>query len=163
MQRIKTLSEYFKKYELSEKDPESFWSEIADSFTWKKKWDKVLDWDFEKANTINHKAVELIAQWSKKNNCKLIHISTDYVYDGTSLTPVKEDMQANPVNNYGKTKLFGDIACLKNNPSSIIIRTCWLYSSFGNNFVTNMINLMKSKSELKIINDLVMVSGLLRH
>ena len=50
MQRIKTLSEYFKKYELSEKDPESFWSEIADSFSWKKKWDKVLDWDFEKAN-----------------------------------------------------------------------------------------------------------------
>ena len=50
MQRIKTLSEYFKKYELSEKDQESFWSEIADSFSWKKKWDKVLDWDFEKAN-----------------------------------------------------------------------------------------------------------------
>ena len=50
MQRIKNLSEYFKKYELSEKDPESFWSEIADSFNWKKKWDKVLDWDFEKAN-----------------------------------------------------------------------------------------------------------------
>ena len=50
MQIIKTLSEYFKKYELSEKDPESFWSEIADSFSWKKKWDKVLDWDFEKAN-----------------------------------------------------------------------------------------------------------------
>ena len=50
MQRIKTLSEYFKKYELSEKDPESFWSEIANSFSWKKKWDKVLDWDFEKAN-----------------------------------------------------------------------------------------------------------------
>lgn len=50
MQRIKTLSEYFKKYELSEKDPESFWSEIADSFSWKKKWDNVLDWDFEKAN-----------------------------------------------------------------------------------------------------------------
>ena len=111
--------------------------------------------DFEKANTINHKAVELIAQWSKKNNCKLIHISTDYVYDGTSLTPVKEDMQANPVNNYGKTKLVGDIVCLKNNPSSIIIRTCWLYSSFGKNFVTNMINLMKSNSELKIINDQV--------
>ena len=50
MQRIKTLSEYFKKYQLSEKDPESFWSEIADSFSWKKKWEKVLDWDFEKAN-----------------------------------------------------------------------------------------------------------------
>ena len=50
MQRIKSLSDYFKKYELSEKDPESFWSEIAESFTWKKKWDKVLDWDFEKVN-----------------------------------------------------------------------------------------------------------------
>jgi dTDP-4-dehydrorhamnose reductase len=109
--------------------------------------------DFEKANTINHKAVELIAKWSKNNNCKLIHISTDYVYDGSSLTPVKEDMQANPVNNYGKTKLFGDIACMKNNPSSIIIRTSWLYSSFGKNFVTNMLDLMKSKSELNIIND----------
>jgi dTDP-4-dehydrorhamnose reductase len=109
--------------------------------------------DFNTANTINHKSVELIAEWSNNNNCKLIHISTDYVYDGTSMTPVKEDIQANPVNNYGKTKLFGDIACLKNNPSSIIIRTSWLYSSFGNNFVTNMINLMKSESELKIIND----------
>ena len=50
MQRIKSLSDYFKKYELSEKDPELFWSEIAESFTWKKKWDKVLDWDFEKVN-----------------------------------------------------------------------------------------------------------------
>ena len=50
MQRIKSLSDYFKKYELSEKDPESFWSEIAESFNWKKKWDKVLDWDFEKVN-----------------------------------------------------------------------------------------------------------------
>ena len=58
--------------------------------------------DFKNANIINHKAVELIAKWSNNNNCKLIHISTDYVYDGTSLTPVKEDMQANPVNNYGK-------------------------------------------------------------
>ena len=111
--------------------------------------------DFENANIINHKAVELIAKWSNQNKCKLIHISTDYVYDGASSIPVKEDMQANPVNNYGKTKLFGDIACLKNNPSSIIIRTSWLYSSFGNNFVKQMINLMKSKSELNIINDQV--------
>jgi len=109
--------------------------------------------DFKNANIINHKAVELIAKWSNNNNCKLIHISTDYVYDGTSLTPVKEDMQANPVNNYGKTKLFGDIVCLKNNPSSIIIRTCWLYSSFGKNFVTNMINLMQDSDEIKVIND----------
>ena len=111
--------------------------------------------DFELANTINHKAISLIAKWSYGNNCKLIHISTDYVCDGTSSIPVKEDIQANPINNYGKTKLFGDIGCQKYNPSSIIIRTSWLYSSFGNNFVKKMINLMKSKSELKIINDQV--------
>ena len=111
--------------------------------------------DFEHANTINHKSVELIAKWSYANDCKLIHISTDYVYDGASLTPVKEDIQANPANNYGKTKLFGDVACMKNNPSSIIIRTAWLYSSFGNNFVKQMINLMKSKTELNVIDDQV--------
>ena len=116
--------------------------------------DKAED-DFEFANIVNHKAISIIAKWCNDNNCKLVHISTDYVYDGTSLTPVKEDMQANPVNNYGKSKLLGDIACLKNNPSSIIIRTSWLYSSFGNNFVKKMINLMKSKSELNIINDQV--------
>ena len=109
--------------------------------------------DFENANTTNHKSVELIAIWSNNNNCKLIHISTDYVYDGSSLIAVKEDTQANPVNNYGKSKLLGDIACQKYNPSSIIIRTSWLYSSFGNNFVTKMINLMLHNDEIKVVND----------
>ena len=109
--------------------------------------------DFENANTTNHKSVELIAKWSNNNNCKLIHISTDYVYDGSSLIAVKEDAQANPVNNYGKSKLLGDIACQKYNPSSIIIRTSWLYSSFGNNFVTKMINLMLHNDEIKVVND----------
>ena len=109
--------------------------------------------DFENANTTNHKSVELIAKWSNNSNCKLIHISTDYVYDGSSLIPVKEDTQANPVNNYGKSKLLGDIACQKYNPSSIIIRTSWLYSSFGNNFVTKMINLMLHNDEIKVVND----------
>ena len=111
------------------------------------------EYDFETANTINHKSVELLAKWSYGNNCKLIHISTDYVYDGNSQIPVKEDTKANPVNNYGKTKLLADLACLKNNPSSIILRTAWLYSSFGNNFVKQMIILMKSNSELNVIND----------
>ena len=109
--------------------------------------------DFETANIINHKAVTLIAKWCNENNCKLIHISTDYVYDGISLTPIKEDAQANPINNYGKTKLFGDIACQKNNPSSIIIRTSWLYSSYGNNFVTNIINAMQNRDEIQVVND----------
>ena len=111
--------------------------------------------DFETANTINHKAVELISKWCNNNNSKLIHISTDYVFDGNSIFPYVETDQTNPLNNYGVTKLLGEVACLKYNPSSIIIRTAWLYSSFGNNFVKQMINLMKSKSELNIIEDQV--------
>ena len=109
--------------------------------------------DFETANIINHKAVSLIAKWCNENNCKLIHISTDYVYDGNSLLPYIEEDQTDPLNNYGKTKLFGDIACQKNNPSSIIIRTSWLYSSYGNNFVTNMINAMQNRDEIQVVND----------
>ena len=111
--------------------------------------------DFKLANTINYKSVELMAKWSNFNNCKFIHISTDFVYDGNSLDPYAETNETNPLNNYGKSKLLGDLACQKYNPSSIIIRTSWLYSSFGNNFVKKMLNLMKSKSELNVINDQV--------
>ncbi|MDB3938396.1 dTDP-4-dehydrorhamnose reductase [Flavobacteriaceae bacterium] len=116
--------------------------------------DKAED-DFEFANIVNHKAISLIAKWCNDNNCNLIHISTDYVYDGNSKTSYNETDSTNPLNNYGKSKLLGDIGCQKKNPSSIIIRTSWLYSSFGNNFVKKMINLMKNKSELNIINDQV--------
>ena len=109
--------------------------------------------DINTVDIINHKAVGVIAKWCNYNDCKLLHISTDYVYEGNSFIPVKEDDQANPINNYGKTKLLGDTSCLKNNPSSIIIRTAWLYSSFGNNFVKQMIDLMKRKNQLNIVND----------
>ena len=109
--------------------------------------------DFESANIINHKSVNLIAKWCNFNNCKLLHISTDYVYDGNSKMPINEDAPTNPINNYGKTKLLGDLACLKYNPTSIIIRTSWLYSSFGNNFVKKMIFLMHKNNELDVIND----------
>ena len=109
--------------------------------------------DFNLANTINHKSVELMAKWSNINNCKLIHISTDYVFDGNSLDPYVETDETNPLNNYGKSKLLGDLACQKYNPSSIIIRTSWLYSSFGNNFLTKMINVMQNSDEIMVIND----------
>lgn len=114
--------------------------------------DKAEDY-FEIANTINNKAVNLISKWCNNNNCKLIHISTDYVYNGNSRLPYKEIDQTDPINNYGKTKLLGDILCQKNNPSSIILRTSWLYSSFGNNFVKNMINLMQDSNELQVVDD----------
>lgn len=109
--------------------------------------------NFKYANDVNHKAIKLIAKWSSNNNCKLIHISSDYVFDGTSNTPLKEDSLNLPINNYGKTKSLGDISCLNNNPSSIIIRTAWLYSSFGNNFVKNIITLMKKNKKIEVIND----------
>ena len=105
------------------------------------------------ANILNHESIKLIAKWSNQNNCKLIHISTDYVYDGTSKSPIKENAETNPINIYGNTKLLGDIACLYYNPDSIILRTSWLYSSFGNNFVKQMINLMQQKKQLNVIND----------
>jgi len=114
--------------------------------------DKAED-DFEFANIVNHLAISLIAKWSNENNCKLVHISTDYVYDGNSLLPYNETDHTNPLNNYGKSKLLGDIGCQKNNPSCIIIRTSWLYSSFGNNFLTNMINIMQDSNEIKVVDD----------
>lgn len=109
--------------------------------------------DFEYANILNHIAVEFIAKWCNSNNCRLIHISSDYVYDGNSNNPIREDAQTNPINNYGKTKLYGDIACIRYNPDSIILRTSWLYSSFGNNFVKQMISLMQKKKQLNVIED----------
>ena len=109
--------------------------------------------DFESANILNHKSVKFIAKWCNYNHCRLIHISTDYVYDENLEMSINEDAPTNPINNYGKTKLSGDIACSIMNPDSIIIRTSWLYSSFGNNFVKKMINLMQQKKQLNVIND----------
>lgn len=109
--------------------------------------------NFESANIINHLAVKLIAEWSYKNNCKLIHISTDYVFDGKSKIILKEESITNPLNIYGKTKLSGEIACINANPDSIILRTSWLYSAYGDNFLINIINLMRRKPQIKVIND----------
>ena len=108
---------------------------------------------YETADIINHKAIELIAKWCNENSCKLLHISTDYVYNGNSTSPYIETDPAEPLNNYGKTKLLGDIKCQKNNPSSIIIRTSWLYSSHGENFLTKMISLMQNSNEIEVVND----------
>lgn len=89
----------------------------------------------ELAFKINHKAVELIAKHTKENNTELIHISTDYVFDGTSSIALNEEEKTNPINVYGASKRAGEIAFLKENSNSIILRTSWVYSKFGNNFV----------------------------
>jgi dTDP-4-dehydrorhamnose reductase len=107
----------------------------------------------ELAFTINHLAIELIAQYAVENNVKLIHVSTDYVFDGSSSIALGEDSETNPINAYGESKLAGEIACLKENPNSIIIRTSWVYSKFGNNFVKTMQRLMQERDEIKVVND----------
>ena len=105
------------------------------------------------ANTINYNAINIISIWTSQNNKKLVHISTDYVFNGLSNIPLSENSKTNPVNEYGRSKLKGEIACLKNDPNSIVIRTSWLYSSFGKNFVKTMIDLMKKNNSIKVVND----------
>lgn len=102
---------------------------------------------------INEKAVEVIAKYAAQNNAKLIHISTDYVFDGSSSVALDEYAKTNPINVYGESKLAGEIACLKENTNSIIIRTSWVYSKFGNNFVKTMQRLMQERDEINVVND----------
>ena len=102
--------------------------------------------DIENADIGNRKAVKKLALISKELNIKLIHISTDYVFDGKNFKPYCEEFQTNPQGIYGKTKLDGENEMRDINPKdSIIIRTSWVYSSFGNNFVKTMLRLGKEK------------------
>ncbi len=108
------------------------------------------------ADKINHLAVKYLAQAAKEKNIKLIHVSTDYVFDGTNHKPYTEDNNVNPNGVYGKTKLDGENAMQEINPAnSIIIRTSWVYSSFGANFVKTMLRLAKERKELGVIFDQV--------
>lgn len=115
--------------------------------------DKAED-EEELADKINHLAVKNLAQISKDKNIKLIHVSTDYVFNGKNYKPYKENDITNPQSIYGHTKLDGENAMIDINPkNSIIIRTSWLYSSYGNNFVKTMLRLGKEKKELGVIYD----------
>lgn len=107
----------------------------------------------ELADLINHLSVGVLASWSNKNNAKLIHVSTDYVFNGTSSVPLNENASTDPINIYGETKLKGEKVCLQQNPDSIIIRTSWVYSEFGNNFVKTMSRLMQERDSLNVVND----------
>jgi dTDP-4-dehydrorhamnose reductase len=109
--------------------------------------------ELELADILNHQAVAIMAKWSEINNCKLIHISTDYVFDGIAATALDELAPTNPINVYGGTKLAGEKACMEANPSAIIIRTSWVYSSFGTNFVKTMSRLMQERDTLNVVND----------
>lgn len=109
--------------------------------------------DRETAYLLNARAVEILAAESGKLNCKMIHISTDYVFNGNGPRPYTENDPVDPQSVYGSTKLDGEILCQAKNPESMIIRTSWLYSAFGNNFVKTMIRLGSEKSEIGVIAD----------
>lgn len=109
--------------------------------------------EVELSDILNHKAIAVMAKWSHANGCKLIHVSTDYVFDGTAETALTENAATNPINVYGVTKLAGENVCLQENPNSIIIRTSWVYSSFGANFVKTMSKLMQERDTLNVVND----------
>ena len=107
----------------------------------------------EIADSINHKGAEHLAQAAAEFGAKLIHISTDYVFDGTVQAPYKETDVVNPVSVYGLSKLRGEQAIQEFAKDWIIIRTAWMFSEFGNNFVKTMIRLMSERSELNVVND----------
>lgn len=107
----------------------------------------------EKANIINHQATEQIAEYCTVHKARLIYISTDYVFDGSGDQPLNEDTEVNPINVYGKTKYLGEQAVWHFAPDAVIIRTSWVYSAFGNNFVKTMLKLMDERAELQVVAD----------
>lgn len=110
----------------------------------------------ELALKINRDGVINIALEAKKINCRLIHISTDFVFDGFSGVPYRPDDRANPLSSYGSTKLAGEKALAELYPEgSVIVRTAWLYSSHGNNFVKTMLRLFQRESVVRVVCDQV--------
>jgi dTDP-4-dehydrorhamnose reductase len=114
--------------------------------------DKAED-DVDLCYKINYEALKNIAEVATENNIKVIHVSTDYVFDGTNYKPYTEDQTVCPQSVYGKSKLAGEQALSNNCKQSVIIRTSWLYSTFGNNFVKTMIKLGTERESLNVIFD----------
>lgn len=107
----------------------------------------------EAARAVNVDAVQNLAEACTIYDTFLIHISTDFVFRGNSSLPLTEDVKPDPVSVYGFTKLEGENIAITSNPKTLIIRTSWLYSSFGQNFVKTMIRLAKQRDSLGIVND----------
>jgi dTDP-4-dehydrorhamnose reductase len=102
---------------------------------------------------VNGESVGVLAAVCKEHNTRFIHISTDYVYDGNGTKPYLETDKTDPINVYGASKLDGENQALKFNPESIIIRTSWVYSEFGKNFVKTMLELMATRDQISVVND----------
>ena len=109
--------------------------------------------DVEKAFLVNADGAENLAEACSENNAQFIHVSTDYVFDGENNLAYTEEDFTNPLGVYGASKLAGDELALEVNPCSVILRTSWVYSEFGKNFVKTMLNLFATKDELNIVAD----------
>jgi dTDP-4-dehydrorhamnose reductase len=107
----------------------------------------------EKADLINHLAVAHVAKVCAEIESLLIHVSTDYVFDGVASSPYKEDEQTNPQGVYGKTKLLGELAIIQSGCKYVIIRTAWVFSEYGDNFLKTMLRLGSDRETLSIIYD----------
>lgn len=109
----------------------------------------------ESAYSVNATGAENLAKVAALKNIRLLHVSTDFVFDGTKVTPYTPQDKPNPLSVYGASKLKGDQLVLSAKPDSVIVRTAWVYSSHGNNFVKTMLRLMAEKDELGIVCDQV--------
>jgi dTDP-4-dehydrorhamnose reductase len=108
--------------------------------------------DYEQALMINSIAVKNIASIIRDSTCRLMHISSDYVFDGKATTPYLETARPQPLSAYGRSKLEGEKNALLH-PETMVIRTSWLYSEFGNNFVKTILRLAKEKGSIRVVND----------
>ena len=109
--------------------------------------------EVEKAFLVNADGTENLAEACAENNAQFIHVSTDYVFDGENNLAYTEEDFTNPLGVYGASKLAGDELALEVNPCSVILRTSWVYSEFGKNFVKTMLSLFATKDELNIVAD----------
>jgi dTDP-4-dehydrorhamnose reductase len=107
----------------------------------------------ELAKLINTESVDILSAVAAAADCRFLHISTDYVYSGDGSRPYIETDPTGPLSVYGKTKLDGEIAAIKNDPLAVIIRTSWVYSVYGHNFVKTMLRLMKDRPEISVVSD----------
>lgn len=111
--------------------------------------------DVDKARVLNAEAPALLAKAVAERDGEIIHVSTDYVFDGRACTPYTEEMPAAPCSVYGSSKLEGERGVVEANPKHVIVRTAWLYSPYGNNFVKTMLRLGRERERIGVVFDQV--------
>ena len=109
--------------------------------------------DIKKSEELNGKGVKNLVEFTEKNQLFLIHFSTDYVFDGKTKEPIKEDMDPGPLNHYARAKLIGEKAIIKCSSMKVFFRISWLFSPYGNNFVKKILELSRLNKNIRVVND----------